>query len=312
MRHGMRRLRVVPAIVVSATLTMLAGAPPAARAAVPETMSYQGVLTDAGGVPVPDGAYDLTFSLYDAPVGGTLLWSETQTGVPVQAGGFGVLLGSVTPFSLPFDAPFYLGIAVNPDPELEPRIPLASSPYALGVRLPLPADAVSATEIADEPGVAGSIADGIVGVFTSPVSVLSSSITVPRDGYVLAIGSCVLTYFHSAGTTDNMIVGLSTSASSMPADRDQYLTVGGSQPTDLHSRPVTVQSVFPVTAGTWTFHLLARKGAGGMNVSDRLLSLAWFPTSYGAVAAGAEAGATPAAGGDALDRAAGLVPGGAR
>ena len=32
---------------------------------IPQTISYQGVLTDAGGAVVPDGTYQLTFNIYD-------------------------------------------------------------------------------------------------------------------------------------------------------------------------------------------------------------------------------------------------------
>ena len=43
-------------------------------AQIPQTMSYQGLLTDTAGNPVADGPVDLTFKLYDAATDGTLLW----------------------------------------------------------------------------------------------------------------------------------------------------------------------------------------------------------------------------------------------
>ena len=46
-----------------------------------------------------DGVYDFTFALYDTETGGTLLWSETQTGVMVKGGAFIASLGSVNPLS---------------------------------------------------------------------------------------------------------------------------------------------------------------------------------------------------------------------
>jgi len=111
-----------------------------AFAQVPATMSYQGVLTDAGGNLVADGFYDLTFRLYDAPTAGNLFYTEAHTGatnhVQVSRGGFSVLLGSITTLSLGFDGPLYLSVQVASDPEMSPRIPLASSPYALGLRIP--------------------------------------------------------------------------------------------------------------------------------------------------------------------------------
>lgn len=112
-------------ILVSALVLALA----AAAAAVPSTMSYQGLLRDAVGDPVPDGAYHLTFSLWTQDIGGALLWSEIQT-VHVSDGVFSVVLGTVTPLTLDFGSQYWLGIAVGGDPEMTPRTPLTSAPYA--------------------------------------------------------------------------------------------------------------------------------------------------------------------------------------
>ncbi len=108
-----------------------------APAEVPSTMSYQGVLMDDGGAFVPDGDYSLTFMLYTIPEGGAPIWGETQSPVAVSRGVFSVILGSVAPLDgLAFDVPCWLGITVGPGTELSPRVRLASSPYALSLRLP--------------------------------------------------------------------------------------------------------------------------------------------------------------------------------
>lgn len=99
-------------------------------------LNVQGVLRDADGVAVPDGEnYQLTFHLYDVVDGGSSLWSEDHTGVSVINGVYSVELGGVSTLGgLAFDAPYYLGIAVNGGAESTPRIPLSMSPYALSVR----------------------------------------------------------------------------------------------------------------------------------------------------------------------------------
>jgi hypothetical protein len=97
---------------------------------VPQLLNYQGVLTDLAGVPIANNNYNLTFRIYDADGGGTLLWEEAQN-VEVQDGIFNVKLGVVTPLALPFDAPYWLSIQVEADPELDPRIELTSSAYSL-------------------------------------------------------------------------------------------------------------------------------------------------------------------------------------
>lgn len=96
----------------------------------PQTISYQGVLADAGGSEVPDGNYDLIFNFYDVATGGTPLWTENQS-VGVGKGIFNVILGSQNPLTLPFDRPYWLGVTIGTDPELAPRIQLTSSAYSL-------------------------------------------------------------------------------------------------------------------------------------------------------------------------------------
>ena len=97
-------------------------------AQVPQTMSYQGVLTDADGSPVANGTYTLTFKLYDS--GDTVNWTEIQQ-VPVKNGLINIILGKVQPLSLAFDQPYRLGITIGNEPELEPRIELTSAAYSL-------------------------------------------------------------------------------------------------------------------------------------------------------------------------------------
>jgi hypothetical protein len=101
-------------------------------AQIPRTLSYQGILSDTLGTPKPDGMYALTFRLYDAPSGGTLLWAETQS-LQVKRGLFSAVLGSQTPFpsSLTFERQYWLGIQPAGNPELLPRIALSAVGYSL-------------------------------------------------------------------------------------------------------------------------------------------------------------------------------------
>jgi len=100
-----------------------------AFAGLTETITYQRYLTDASGQPV-NGTVDITFSIYDVQEGGATLWTETQTGVTVTQGRYGIALGSVTPLNLPFDAQYYPGIAIGADPDMTPRLALMSMAHA--------------------------------------------------------------------------------------------------------------------------------------------------------------------------------------
>jgi hypothetical protein len=97
-------------------------------AAIPQTINYQGYLTNAAGVPV-NGTVQMVFSIYNVATGGAALWTETQS-VTAANGVYNVNLGKFTPMTLPFDAPYYLGVAIGADPEMTPRQPLASVAYA--------------------------------------------------------------------------------------------------------------------------------------------------------------------------------------
>jgi hypothetical protein len=122
---GARRLAFVLAFFATVAF------PPAATAAPPQTINYQGSLSSAGN-PV-NGATSVTFRLYDVSTGGAALWTEAQS-VNVVNGLFSVALGATTTFAsanLAFDVPYFLGIAVGADIEMTPRPPLTSAPYAL-------------------------------------------------------------------------------------------------------------------------------------------------------------------------------------
>ena len=69
-------------------------------AEVPKVISYQGRLTDAGGNPVPDGNYNLTFQIVEfdpLPIGSSPLWSSGEQTVTVSNGLFVYYLGSNVP-----------------------------------------------------------------------------------------------------------------------------------------------------------------------------------------------------------------------
>lgn len=104
---------------------------------VPRKISYQGLLANMGGAPATDGTYGMAFGIYDSSAGEPPLWFEVQNNVAVTKGSFHVLLGSVSPLSLPFDRTYYVemtiisGPGVTSSATIAPRTELTSSPYAL-------------------------------------------------------------------------------------------------------------------------------------------------------------------------------------
>lgn len=102
------------------------------QAQIPRTLSYQGVLTDTQGSPKPDNTYTFIFRLYESAIGGTPIWNETKN-LQVKRGLFYTILGDQAPFgaSVKFERSYWLGIQVDNEPELAPRIPLTSVGYSL-------------------------------------------------------------------------------------------------------------------------------------------------------------------------------------
>lgn len=103
----------------------------AAQATTPR-LSIQGTLKDASGISVADGTYTVTFKLYNAYEGGSVVWQEDAP-VEVVGGIYSHLLGAGTPLdAADFAETLYLGVKVGAF-ELTPRTELSYAPYAFSV-----------------------------------------------------------------------------------------------------------------------------------------------------------------------------------
>ncbi len=141
--HGGGAMKLRVALVSAAMICLIALSN---VIAVPNLISYQGVLTDSSGTPV-NGTVSITFSIYDVATGGTALWSETQA-VTATNGIFNVQLGAVEPIphTVFVEDQLYLGLKAGADQEMSPRQMLSSTGYAMkaetlafrGRRLPSP------------------------------------------------------------------------------------------------------------------------------------------------------------------------------
>ena len=115
-------LRIICLLLISASAVF----------AVPQLINYQGSLADESGTPL-DTTVNITFTIYDAPTGGSNLWAETQSSVAVENGFFAVQLGSVTALNDLFTANRWLGIAVGSDSEMLPRQQIVSVAHSYRV-----------------------------------------------------------------------------------------------------------------------------------------------------------------------------------
>ncbi|MGQ0721149.1 MAG: hypothetical protein ACT4PE_06205 [Candidatus Eiseniibacteriota bacterium] len=411
---------------------------PAQVLAVPSTMAFQGFLADSTGTPI-NGTVNLAFALYSTPTGGASLWSETQLGVSVSQGVFGVALGQVTPLGAGLFAalPRWLGVAVNGAAEL-PRTELRTSPFAfraavadsaavtgaaddgdwtisggdiyrttgrvgVGTTAPqtmvdlrtaqetfdtalhmgvagnatpnidfmfehqtfglprgnaylfmsggnggsgnalsiaatdgnispgtmnmltpsfqpamqmswssfggdlaaydsasqpvisllgtttgdaavqLPAASVNASETATEPGVACRAFDSNIALTGGVQVIISRTITVPADGWVLAMASLQVAITHTSGTQSIGIFGLSDDGVSFGTAQDIDFILPSLLPSSSYFLPFHSSAVFAVTAGARTFYIVGQESAGGFEARETTLNLVYFPTAYGTV-----------------------------
>jgi hypothetical protein len=96
-------------------------------------IAFQGVLKGAKGEALKDGTRVVTFSIYATAGGVRPLWQEVQK-VTITDGLFSTLLGRSTPITAKTFAGVpetYLGVTVEGDTEMTPRMRLPIVPYAL-------------------------------------------------------------------------------------------------------------------------------------------------------------------------------------
>jgi hypothetical protein len=106
---------------------------PTTLSGVPNVINYQGMLREPDGTPI-NGPYTMTFKLYDDPVIGTALFTDTLQNIVVRDGLFTVLLGDSEGNEIGaalFAQPLYVGIQVEDNAEMAPRQRIAPVPYAV-------------------------------------------------------------------------------------------------------------------------------------------------------------------------------------
>jgi hypothetical protein len=147
----------------------------------------------------------------------------------------------------------------------------------------LPAASINDVELGSEPGVAGRAFASNVTLTGGVQVIVSRTITVPADGWVLAMASLQLEIVHSSGTQSLAVFGLSDDGVSFGTAQDidvilPTLLTGGSYFLPFHS-----SAVFAATAGAHTFYVLGSELLGSFTAREMNLNLVYFPTAYGTV-----------------------------
>ena len=150
----------------------------------------------------------------------------------------------------------------------------------------LPNDAINATEMLNEPGVASEAFSGSVTLSQNTATIdniISRTINCPTDGYVLAIATAEVSIDHKQGVSSTANFGLSTLAASLSSTQDIELRLDNALPDGLYDAPVTVHGLFPVSAGARTIYFNGDQNSLGhdIDVLDSTLTCVFFPTAYG-------------------------------
>lgn len=110
---------------------LLVSTPPLHARNAGKAVPYQGILNQ-NGAPV-SATLPMVFSLYDAPTGGTQLWTESHPAVEVSGGRFSVQLGNITAFPAQALGANAMYVEVTMDGRtLEGRQVLGANPFSWG------------------------------------------------------------------------------------------------------------------------------------------------------------------------------------
>ncbi|MBP7963346.1 MAG: hypothetical protein KBG20_15835 [Caldilineaceae bacterium] len=220
------------------------------------TIAYQGRLADSDGIPLTK-TLNMSFRLYSVASGGVALWTEQWTGsngVQVSDGLFNVMLGSLDPIPqsiITGNDSLFLGITVDADDEMSPRVQLGSVPFATQA-LSVPDGSITLDKMAS----AGVLPEAW------EVAPLTADVLPKQHGWV-DVADTSLTFTLAKDATVWFSYAINVQADGTPADDflGTRLAVDGTpiRSSGMHYQPVagsnpnatsTGQAMLRLTAGT--------------------------------------------------------------
>ncbi|MDP4221105.1 MAG: hypothetical protein Q8916_03020 [Bacteroidota bacterium] len=148
------------------------------------SFSLQGMLTGSTGTPISDGTHSLTANVYAAG-SGQLVYTETDN-ITTAGGLFTTMIGgngsAGSHLIVKADSGYELGVAIDGQAELAPKISLASSINSLTANLAANADAVDGFSVAASTGSKANSLLVLNGSGKIDTSVLSGSLVTSVNG----------------------------------------------------------------------------------------------------------------------------------
>lgn len=123
----MKRINV--AFVAAVVMAVLAFST-SASSETPRLINYQATIEGPSG-PV-SGIFTITFKIYADSTSMEALWQEPHVNVPIENGLLYAILGAGTPIPVSlFDGERWMGITIDDDPEISPRMRITATPWSM-------------------------------------------------------------------------------------------------------------------------------------------------------------------------------------
>ena len=258
-----------------ATLVLLLALSLGAFAQAPNTIMYQGRLTDANGDPLVGPVTNVKFTIYRDPapdVSNPIYYTVTKSITCDDNGVFTTELGPITDPNAFSGAERYLGIKIGTDDEMTPYQELSSTLYSMST-----AKAPGVEWV--EPGHGA-----VISTVSTTSGLTSIDVTAPSAGYVIVTASGSI-YWNIASTAYGMIrLKVSdtnndiTETPGIQFIRTEFPGTGTNP-----NFPFSVSKVFPVaSAGTYKFYFNAWHQVvnGSASMNDYSLIGIFVPNRY--------------------------------
>ncbi|HEU4437408.1 MAG TPA: hypothetical protein VFR89_08080, partial [candidate division Zixibacteria bacterium] len=144
-------------------------------------------------------------------------------------------------------------------------------------------DAINADEMLNEPGIASTFKNTIIGMPTAATNFDTVPITVPTAGYIVVNAYGFVDLLHVSGTSTIIRFTVSKTAGVMDFDNFSYHGQTPGAPSGTYLTAFSITKVEAVAAGTHTYYLVGDEFSGNGNIGRPRMTAMFFPTNYGTV-----------------------------
>lgn len=238
----MTNLKVFASLIICCAIALSIVFGKSATAQIPQSILYQGILTDSLGAPVPNGTYFIRFRIWSDSISNNTLfekWNGNIQTFEISGGLLEATLGSPPMPTLPSnlfnsDTSFYLGMTVGASDELRPRIKFAAVPYAFKA---LVADtAAIALNVSPNSITGANIADSSIGLVKLSKDGATIGNVISWDGLKWSPAPATL----GSGDITSIVVGSGLAGGGDSGDIPLYVPPDGI--TSVHIAPNAISS----------------------------------------------------------------------